>query len=94
MFVLLLILVAALFALGFLHPIWWVAAAVLVYGTTRYARDRGGVRGRGGGSDPGDYDYRDYQERRDRQDRWERRYSRQNRGRWQREDRRDHEHHR
>jgi hypothetical protein len=92
-FVLLLILIAALFALGFLHPIWWVAAAVLVYGATRNARDRGGVRGRGG-SDLGDYDYREYQERRDRQDRWERRYSRQNRGRRQREDRRDHEHHR
>jgi hypothetical protein len=91
-FVLLLILIAALFALGFLHPIWWVAAAVLVYGTTRHARDRVGGRDRDGGSDFGDY--RDYQERRDRQDRWDRRYSRRNRARWQREDRRDHEHHR
>ncbi|MET7594794.1 hypothetical protein ACWERY_26770 [Streptomyces sp. NPDC004082] len=92
MFVLLLILIAALFGLGFLHPILWVAAAVLVYGATRHVRDRGGGRGRGGGSDLGDY--RDYEERRDRQDRWDRRYSRQNRARWQREDRRDHEHHR
>jgi hypothetical protein len=90
-FVVLLILIAALFGFGFLHPIWWVAAAVLVYGATRHARDRGGGRSRGGGSDLGDYrDYRDY---RDRQDRWDRRYSRKNRTRWRREDRRDHEHH-
>ncbi|MFB9452114.1 hypothetical protein [Streptomyces antimycoticus] len=32
MFVLLLILIMVLFGFGFLNPIWWVAAAVLVYG--------------------------------------------------------------
>ncbi len=32
MYVLLLILIAVLFGFGFLHPIRWVAAAVLVYG--------------------------------------------------------------
>jgi hypothetical protein len=90
--VLLLILIVVLFGLGFLHPLWWVAAAVLLFGATRYGRDRGGGWIRGDGSDLGDYrDYRDYQERRDRQDRWARRYSRQNRARWRREDRQDHE---
>ncbi|MFE7170265.1 hypothetical protein [Streptomyces sp. NPDC057616] len=97
MFVLLMILIAVLFGFGFLHPIWWVAAAVLVYGATRYGRDRGGGRSRGG-SDLGNFrqprDYRDYRERRDRQERWDRRYSRQNRARWRREERRDHDHHR
>ena len=89
MFVLLLILIVALFGFGFLNPIWWVAAAVLVYGVTRHGRDRGGGRSRYGSSDLGDY--RDYQEGRIRQERWDRRYSRQNRARWRREDRRDHE---
>ncbi|MCX4908961.1 hypothetical protein [Streptomyces sp. NBC_00878] len=91
MFVLVLILVPVLFGLGFLDPIWWVAAAVLVFGATRYGRIRGGGLGRGG-SDLGDY--RVYEERRDRQDRWDRRYSRRHRARWRREDRRDREHRR
>ncbi|MCT9079167.1 hypothetical protein [Streptomyces fulvoviolaceus] len=89
MFVLLLILIVALFGLGFLDPLWWVAAAVLVFGATRYGRDRGGGWIRRDGSDLGEY--RDYENRRDRQDRWDRRYSRQHRARWRREDRRDHE---
>ncbi|MEU2621048.1 hypothetical protein ABZ642_23400 [Streptomyces sp. NPDC007157] len=89
MFVLLLVLIVVLFGLGFLHPLWWVAAAVLIFGFTRYGRGRGGGRIDGDGSDLGDY--RDYRERRDRQDRWDRRYSRQNRARWRREDRRDDE---
>ncbi|WP_266393655.1 hypothetical protein [Streptomyces canus] len=97
MFVLLLILFAVLFGFGFLHPIWWVAAAVLAYGATRHGRGHGGGLSRGGGSDLGDYrgprDYQDYRERRDRQDRWDRRYTRQNWARRRREDRRDHEHH-
>ncbi|MFF6877028.1 hypothetical protein ACFY9S_17140 [Streptomyces sp. NPDC012474] len=92
MFVLLLILIVALFGFGFLNPIWWVVGAVLVYGVTRHGRDRGGGRSRNEGSDLGDY--RDYQELRDRRERWDRRYSRQNRARWRREDRRDHEHRR
>ncbi|MFD3836397.1 hypothetical protein ACFWWC_09055 [Streptomyces sp. NPDC058642] len=89
MFALLLVLVVVLFGLGFLNPLWWVAAAVLVFSATRHGRDRGGGRIRGDGSDL--EDYRDYQERRDRQNRWDRRYSRQSRARWRREDRRDHE---
>ncbi|MGW0734806.1 hypothetical protein [Streptomyces sp. NPDC002851] len=93
MFVLLLVLIAALFGLGFLNPIWWVvAAAALVYGLTHHGLDRGGGWSRSGSSDLGDY--RDYRERRDRRERWDRRYSRQNRARWRREDRRDHEHRR
>ncbi|WP_406223311.1 hypothetical protein [Streptomyces canus] len=101
MFVLLLVLFAVLFGFGFLHPIWWVAAAVLAYGATRHGRGHGGGLSRGGGSDLGDYrgprdyqDYQDYRERRDRQDRWDRRYTRQNRARRRREDRREHQHHR
>ncbi|WP_406334911.1 hypothetical protein [Streptomyces sp. NBC_00203] len=90
MFVLLLILIVVLFGLGFLHPLWWVAAAVMVFGATRYGRDRGGGWIRGDGSDFGEY--RDYEKRRDSQDRWDRRYSRQYRARWRREDRRDREH--
>ena len=85
MFLLLLIIIAVLFGFGFLNPIWWVAGAVLVYGVTRHARDRGGGRTRNGGADLGDY--------RQRRDRWDRRYSRQNSARRRREDRRDHEHH-
>jgi protein-S-isoprenylcysteine O-methyltransferase Ste14 len=88
-FVLLLILIVVLFGFGFLNPIWWVAAAVLVYGATRYGRDRGEGRGRSGSSDLGDY--RDY---RDRRERWDRRYSRRNRARWRCEGRRDHIHRR
>ncbi|MCX4977983.1 hypothetical protein [Streptomyces sp. NBC_00620] len=86
MFVLLLILIVVLFGLGFLNPIWWVAAAVLVFGVTRYGRDRRGGWGRGGASE-----YGEYRDRRERQDRWDRRYSRQHRARWRREDRRDRE---
>ncbi|MGX1907994.1 hypothetical protein ACWIID_03905 [Streptomyces phaeochromogenes] len=89
MFVLLAILIVVLFGLGFMNPIWWVAAAVLVYGAARHGRDRGGGGIRGDGSDLGDY--RDYEHRRDRQDRWNRRYSRRHRARWRREDRRDYE---
>lgn len=85
-FVLLLIVALILFGFGFLNPIWWVAAAVLVFGATRYGRDRGGGRGLGGGSD-----YGEYRDRRERQDRWDRRYSRQHRARWRRQDRRDRE---
>ncbi|MFF5719805.1 hypothetical protein [Streptomyces buecherae] len=92
MFVLLLalaVLAAILFGFGFLNPIWWVAAAVLVYGVARLGRGRVGGRRRSGSSDLGDY--QDYQERRDRQERWDRRYSRRNRARWRREERRGHE---
>lgn len=98
MFILLLILFAVLFGFGFLHPIWWVAAAVLAYGATRHGRGHGGGLSRGDGSDLGGYrgprDYQDYRERRDRQGRWDRRYTRQNRARLGREDRREHDHHR
>ncbi|MFE1028041.1 hypothetical protein ACFW5I_26315 [Streptomyces sp. NPDC058818] len=92
MFALLLILLVVLFGLGFLNPIWWMAAAVLAYGITRGRPDRGDGPGRSGGSGPGGY--RDYRERRNRQERWDRRYSRQNRARWRNEDRRDHGHYR
>ncbi|MEU1555440.1 hypothetical protein ABZ517_22320 [Streptomyces scabiei] len=89
MSVVFLVLVAVLFGLGFLDPLWWVAAAVMLFVATRHGRDRGGGRIRGDGSDRGDY--RDYESRRDRQDRWDRRYSRQHRARLRREDREDRE---
>jgi len=37
-FVLLLIVALILFGFGFLNPIWWLAAAVLVSGSTRHSR--------------------------------------------------------
>ncbi|GGX69291.1 hypothetical protein [Streptomyces fructofermentans] len=86
MFVLLLLLTAVLFGLGFVNSLWWVAAAALIFGVTRHGRDRGGGWIRGDGSDLNGY--RGYKQRRDRHDRWDRRYSRQNRARWRREDRR------
>ncbi|WP_369174450.1 hypothetical protein AB5J49_43820 [Streptomyces sp. R28] len=89
MFVLLLILILILFGSGFLNPLWWWVAAVLVFGAPRHGRDRGGGWIRGDGSDVGPY--RDYEHRRDRKERWDRRYSRRHRARWRREDRRDYE---
>lgn len=86
MLVLLIALLAGLLGLGFLSPLWWIAAAVLVYGLLHYGR--GGVGGRRHGSDS---EYREYRRHRDRQERWDRRYRRQRRGRWTRQDRRDRE---
>ncbi|WP_405643909.1 hypothetical protein [Streptomyces sp. NBC_00019] len=61
MFVLLLILIVAPFGFGFLDPLWWVAAAVLVYGVSGRSGD--------GGSDLGDYgNYRARRRREDRRD--------------------------
>jgi hypothetical protein len=89
MFVLLLIFVVTLIGFGFLNPMWWVAAAVLIFGLVHYGRSGSGHRGHG--DDP---DYRDYRDYRDQQDRWDRRYSRQRRSRWNRQGRRDHDHRR
>lgn len=86
MTVLLFILVLVLFGLGFLNPLWWVAATVLVFALVGPGR-----RGRGRGHDS---DYGEYKDQRDREDRWERRYRRQRRGRWNRQDRRDRGHRR
>jgi hypothetical protein len=88
-FVLWFILLAALFGLGFLNALWWVAAAVLVFVLVRYGRGGTGDWRRGG-----DWDYGGYRDYRDRQDRWDRRYRRQRQGRWLRQDRRDHEYRR
>ncbi|MEC4019099.1 hypothetical protein, partial [Streptomyces sp. H27-D2] len=89
MLALLLIPVVVLFGLGFLNPLWWVAAAVVVYGAVHYGR--GGARRRGYRGDSDYPDYRDYRDHRDRQDRWGRRYARDRRSRWYRQDRRRHE---
>ena len=42
MFVLFLILVVALLGLGLLNPIWWVAAAALIFGLVHYGRGGSG----------------------------------------------------
>ncbi|GGR07839.1 hypothetical protein [Streptomyces netropsis] len=82
---LLLVVCLALIGFGFLHPLLWVAAAVLIFGAVRYGRDDGGRVG-----SRYDRDYQEYRDRRDRQERWDRRYRRQRRGRWDRQDRQDH----
>ncbi|MER7106870.1 hypothetical protein [Streptomyces sp. NPDC000229] len=87
MSVLLLLLLVALFGLGFLSPVWWLAAAALIFGLVHYSRS-----GSDGWSRGGDSEYRGYLEYRayrDRQDRWDRRYRRQRQNHW---DRRDREH--
>ncbi|WP_406505643.1 hypothetical protein [Streptomyces sp. NBC_00212] len=87
MTVLLVLLVMALFGLGFLNALWWVLlGAAVVFGLFRHRR--GGYGGQDRGDDAGFRNYRDY---RDREDRWGRRYDR--RGRRLRQDRRDREHH-
>lgn len=48
MFALLLIVAVILFGFGFLNPIWWMAAAMLLVDSTPYGRDRGRSRSRGG----------------------------------------------
>lgn len=77
-----LLVVLALIGLGFMEPVLWVAAAVLIFGQVRYGR---GVSRPGG---RGDMEYREYRDRRDQQARLERRYQRENRGRLARQARR------
>ncbi|WP_371749902.1 hypothetical protein OG302_41385 [Streptomyces sp. NBC_01283] len=88
MIVLFAILVVALLGFGFLNPMWWAAAAVLIFGVVHYGRG-GGSRDQGG-----NFEYRDYRDYRDRQNRWARRYRRRRQGRWNRQDRWDEQHHR
>lgn len=78
----LLLLTLALFGLGFLNSLWWVAATVLVFVLLRH--NRGGWWGRGNSNTS---EYREYRDYRDQQDRWDRRYSRSRRGRWNRRER-------
>lgn len=73
MFVLLLVLVVILFGFGFLHPVWWVAAAsvALVFGAAQYGRrGEGGGWDSGGSSDPGED--RGFWDRRRRWAQWRR----------------------
>lgn len=81
MMVLLLLVLAVLFGLGFLNSLWWAAAALLVFGLMQYGR-RGRRHNHGGYRD-----YEDYRDDREREDRWGRRYVRQHRGGWIRRDR-------
>ncbi|MEU1039883.1 hypothetical protein ACFYP4_22295 [Streptomyces sp. NPDC005551] len=90
MFVLLVLVIAVLFGLGFLNPVWWVAAALLALAARRHRRDHGPGWGRPHGADAGEY--REYAARRDRRHRWERRYNRQHQARWIREERQDRQH--
>ena len=89
MIVLFALLVVALFGFGFLNPLWWAVAALLIFVAVQYGRGGAGGRGQGG-----NFEYRDYRDYRDRQDRWDRRYRRQRQGLWRRQDRRDEQHHR
>ncbi|CAM5617097.1 hypothetical protein GCM10010329_19140 [Streptomyces spiroverticillatus] len=78
MMVLLLLVLAVFFGLGFLNSLWWVAAALLIFGLMQYGRhrSRGGYR-----------DYEEYRDDREREDRWGRRYARRHRSGWMRGDR-------
>ncbi|WP_327665696.1 hypothetical protein [Streptomyces sp. NBC_00498] len=89
MLVLLLVLLAVLFGLGFLNSLWWVAAIVLVIVYVHYGRDSDVSWGRR--NDSRYEGYGEYRDHRDREDRWDRRYRRQRRGRKLRQDRRDRE---
>ncbi|WP_327671076.1 MULTISPECIES: hypothetical protein [unclassified Streptomyces] len=91
MLVLLIVFVVVLLGLGFFSPLWWVAAAVLIFALFHYGR--GGNRSWGRRSDSRYEDYGEYRDDRDREDRWDRRYRRRSRGRRLRQDRRDHERH-
>ena len=86
--ILFVILIMALFGLGFLNALWWAAAAALIFAAVYYGRGQVGSRRR-----RDEFEYRDYQEDRDRAHRWDRRYRRRRRGLWRREDRRDEQHH-
>ncbi|MFH8465850.1 hypothetical protein [Streptomyces sp. NPDC017991] len=81
--------ILVLVVLGFNSPVWWLAAAALIYLYVRHVRvDQsapGPSSGGGSSSGPGsgsssatrmDSDYHSYRRRRDRMARWERRYSR------------------
>jgi hypothetical protein len=83
--------ILALVVLGFNNPVWWLAAAALLYLYARYGRtsqgsgpprppgpsSTGGAPGRpAGGSARADNNYRAYRQRRDQMAKWERRYRR------------------
>ncbi|MEU7107593.1 hypothetical protein ACFQ2B_35980 [Streptomyces stramineus] len=89
MIVLFAILIVALFGFGFFHPLWWAAAAVLIFVAVHYGRRHEGSR-----RQDGNVEYRDYRNYRDRENRWDRRYRRQRQGLWSRQNRRDERHHR
>ncbi|MGP4051113.1 hypothetical protein [Streptomyces sp. 2A115] len=77
---LIILAILALAVLGFSNPVWWLAAAALLYLHLRYGRtgssSAGGPAGSAGSSGRVDSSYRAYRDRRDRQARWERRYRR------------------
>ncbi|PSM41251.1 hypothetical protein C6Y14_20875 [Streptomyces dioscori] len=80
--------ILVLVVLGFNSPVWWLAAAALVYLYVRFLRagqgasgpSSGGGGGGGGSSSSStarmDSDYHSYRQRRDRMAKWERRYRR------------------
>ncbi|GHA53058.1 hypothetical protein GCM10010372_61570 [Streptomyces tauricus] len=89
---LIILAILVLVVLGFNSPVWWLAAAALIYLYVRYVRpdqgasgssSAGGGGGAGGQSGGGsssstrvDSSYHAYRQRRDRLARWERRYRR------------------
>ncbi|MFI5803273.1 hypothetical protein [Streptomyces sp. NPDC051561] len=70
--VVLLVVGAVLFVMGFSQPVWWLIGGVALYGFLRYGN---GVRGASGP------EYEQYREQREKRDRWDRKYRRQHRGR-------------
>ncbi|MEV6398421.1 hypothetical protein AB0M39_27200 [Streptomyces sp. NPDC051907] len=72
---LLVITLVALMGFGFVEPVLWLAAAVLVFAQVRYGR-----RADGSAGSRGEREYRAYRDRRDAQAVFERRYQRERRG--------------
>ncbi|MFJ2258518.1 hypothetical protein ACIOKD_09210 [Streptomyces sp. NPDC087844] len=82
---LIILAILVLLVLGINSPVWWLAAAALIYLYVRHVRVDQSAPGSspGGGSSSGsssatrmDSDYHSYRRRRDRMARWERRYRR------------------
>ncbi|WP_151482171.1 hypothetical protein [Streptomyces albicerus] len=82
---LIILAILVLVVMGFSNPVWWLAAAALLYLHLRYGRtgqgssgssSTGGAPRSAGSSARFDSSYRAYRQRRDQQARWERRYRR------------------
>ncbi|GGK56163.1 MULTISPECIES: hypothetical protein [Streptomyces aurantiacus group] len=81
---LIILAILVLVVMGFSNPVWWIAAAALLYLHVRYGHtgpspSSGGPAGSSGSPARVDESYRAYRQRRDRQARWERRYRRERR---------------
>ncbi|MFE9646682.1 hypothetical protein ACFYO0_21715 [Streptomyces sp. NPDC006365] len=75
---LIILAILVLAVMGFSNPVWWIAAAALLYLHVRYGHTGPSTSSGGPAGSPAraDESYRAYRQRRDRQARWERRYRR------------------